>query len=547
MRSLTQVAGILACTLIMTVAAGANPSAGSERGERDQGQDKPQAPPTEKPAEKPPAQPAAKADEPPVVTHHDVRVGGRTLKYTATTGFLPVKSTTGDIEARLFFMAYTLDDAPDAAKRPLMFSFNGGPGSSSVWLHLGALGPRRVKMRPDGGMPAAPYELVDNDQTWLDRTDLVFIDPVGTGYSRAAKPELGSKFWTLDGDIQSVGEFIRLYLTRYKRWASPLFLVGESYGTTRAAGLAGHLIDRGIAFNGIVLVSSILNFQTAEFSKGNDLPYALFLPTYTATAWYHKRLAPELQKDLRSTLSEAEAFANGPYVEALSRGDKLPAERRQAIARDVARFTGLSVEYVEQSNLRIEIQRFCKELLRRDGKTVGRLDSRFTGFDEVGVTSEPEFDPSLAAIRPPYTAMFQQYVTGELGFSSDEPYYILGGGFTQWNWNRDNGFVDTSEALRRAFVRNPYMRLFVASGYFDLATPYFATVYTLSHLGLHPALADRVSTGEYAAGHMMYIDVGELAKLRRDVAAFIDQSLEKTDRPAPAVAPGGRSSDAHIR
>jgi carboxypeptidase C (cathepsin A) len=505
-------------------------------------QDKPQTPPAEKPAP-----PTTRADEPPIVTHHEMRIGGRALKYTATTGFLPIKSATGDVEARLFFMAYTLDDAGDAAKRPLMFSFNGGPGSSSVWLHLGALGPRRVKMRPDGGMPAAPYELVDNDQSWLDRTDLVFIDPVGTGYSRPAKPELGSKFWTLDGDIQSVGEFIRLYLTRYRRWASPLFLVGESYGTTRAAGLAGQLIDRGIAFNGIVLVSSILNFQTAEFNKGNDLPYALFLPTYTATAWYHQRLAPELQKDLRTTLSEAEAFASGRYVEALSRGDRLPADRRQAIARDVARFTGLSIEYVEQSNLRIEIQRFCKELLRREGRTVGRLDSRFTGFDELGVTSEPEFDPSLAAIRPPYTAMFQQYVTGELGFSSDEPYHILGGGFTQWNWNRDNGFVDTSEALRRAFVRNPYMRLFVASGYYDLATPYFATVYTLSHLGLHPALTDRITTGEYAAGHMMYIDVGELAKLRRDVAAFIDLSLERTDRPAPAIAPGGRSSDANIR
>lgn len=528
MQSLKQVAGILAWSLALTFTIAA--------------QDKPKTPPAEKSEA-----PAPKPEEPPVVTHHEARVSGRTLKYTATTGFLPIKSSTGDVEARLFFIAYTLDDAADAQKRPLMFSFNGGPGSSSVWLHLGALGPRRVKMRPDGGMPAAPYELVDNDQTWLDRTDLVFIDPVGTGYSRPAKPELGSKFWTLDGDIQSVGEFIRLYLTRYRRWASPLFLVGESYGTTRAAGLAGHLIDRGIAFNGIVLVSSILNFQTAEFNKGNDLPYALFLPTYTATAWYHKRLAPELQKDLKTTLTEAEAFANGPYVEALSRGDRLPADRRQAIAREVARFTGLSVEYVEQSNLRIEIQHFCKELLRRDGRTVGRLDSRFTGFDELGVTSEPEFDPSLAAIRPPYTAMFQQYVSGDLGFSSDEPYHILGGGFTQWTWNRDNGFVDTSEALRRAFVRNPYMRLFVASGYFDLATPYFATAYTLSHLGLHPALVDRISTGEYAAGHMMYIDVGELVKLRTDVAAFIDRSLEKSDRPAPAVAPGGRSSDANLR
>jgi carboxypeptidase C (cathepsin A) len=505
-------------------------------------QDRPSAVATERPSP-----PAAKADEPPIVTHHEVRVGNRALKYTATTGFLPIKSATNEVEARLFFMAYTLDEASDAARRPLMFSFNGGPGSSSVWLHLGALGPKRVKMLADGGMPAAPYELVDNDQTWLDRTDLVFIDPVGTGYSRAAKPELGSKFWSLDGDIQSVGEFIRLYLTRYRRWPSPLFLVGESYGTTRAAGLAGYLIDRGIAFNGIVLVSSILNFQTAEFSKGNDLPYALFLPTYAATAWYHKRLAPELQRDLSSTLKEAEVFANGPYVEALAYGAALPAERRQAVAREVARLTGLSIEYVEQSNLRIEIQRFCKELLRREGRTVGRLDSRFTGFDELSITSEPEFDPSLAAIRPPFTAAFQHYVSGALGFTSDEPYHILGGGFTQWTWNRDNGFVDTSEALRRAFVRNPHMRLFVASGYYDLATPYFATVYTLNHLGLNPALADRITTGQYAAGHMMYIDLAELAKLRQNVAAFIDRAVEKSDQPAPVDTPGVRSHDANIR
>ena len=360
MRSPKQVLAILAWSLAFTCAVAT--------------QDKPQTPPVEKPAS-----PATKADEPPIVTHHEVRVGGRALKYTATTGFLPIKSSTGDVEARLFFMAYTLDDVADAAKRPLMFSFNGGPGSSSVWLHLGALGPRRVKMRPDGGMPAAPYELVDNDQTWLDRTDLVFIDPVGTGYSRAAKPELGSKFWTLDGDIQSVGEFIRLYLTRYRRWASPLFLVGESYGTTRAAGLAGHLIDRGIAFNGIVLVSSILNFQTAEFNKGNDLPFALFLPTYTATAWYHKRLAPDLQKDLKTTLTEAEAFASGPYVEALSRAVSRVRGAEQFADRDSALLQGApATGWAHRRTARQPLHR-----PRRAGR-----------HERAGVRSQPCGDPS---------------------------------------------------------------------------------------------------------------------------------------------------------
>jgi carboxypeptidase C (cathepsin A) len=258
----------------------------------------------EKPQEKPAAAPAVATDkdwdgERPVVTKHSIRAGGRTLSYTVTTGMMPIRSNTGEVEARMFFMAYTLDGTTDPAKRPLMFSFNGGPGSSSVWLHLGALGPRRVKMLDDGGLPPSPYELVDNEHTWLDQTDLVFNDPVGTGYSRAAKPDLAKKFFSLQGDVQSVGEFIRLYLTKFERWASPLFLVGESYGTTRASALSGYLIDRGIAFNGLLLISAIMNFQTVGFHQGNDLPYAVHLPTYTAIAWYHKKLSPDLQKDLK--------------------------------------------------------------------------------------------------------------------------------------------------------------------------------------------------------------------------------------------------------
>ena len=488
-----------------------------------------------------------KEEEKPVTTKQELRLAGRVLKYTVTTGILPLKSKDGETEARIFFMAYVADRTGGPATRPLMFSFNGGPGSSSVWLHLGAIGPRRVKMLDDGGLPAPPYTLVDNEATWLDKTDLVFIDPVGTGYSRASKPELGSKFWNLDGDIQSVSDFIRLYLTRAHRWASPLFLVGESYGTTRAAGLAGNLIDRGVAFNGIVLVSSILNFQTAEFTKGNDLPYVLYLPTYTATAWYHKRLAPDLQADLQATLKQAEAFALGPYATALAQGDQLPASERTAMASQVSRLTGLPAEFVALSNLRIEIQRFCKELLRSDRRTVGRLDSRFTGIDGDGASSEPEYDPSMAAIRPPYTAAFQHYVATELGFTSDEQYHILGGGFTQWAWNRDNSFVDTSEALRRAFTHNPHMRLFIASGYYDLATPYFATAYTVSHLGLDPVLRERVAGERYQAGHMMYIDVRELARLRNDVGAFLDRALATSAGPGAADAPATGSGHANFR
>jgi carboxypeptidase C (cathepsin A) len=465
------------------------------------------------------------AEEKPVVTQHELKLGGRVLKYTVATGLMPLKNDLGETEGNVFFMAYVADRPGGPDKRPLMFSFNGGPGSSSVWLHLGALGPKRVKMLDDGGMPAPPYQLVDNEHTWLDQTDLVFIDPVGTGYSRPAKPELGRKFWGLQGDLESVGEFIRLYLSRYERWTSPLFLVGESYGTTRAAGLSGHLVERGIAFNGILLVSSILNFQTARFTKGNDTPYPLFLPTYTATAWFHKKLPGDLQaQDLDRVLADVKAFAAGEYTQALAKGDRLSASERTAMIDRLARYTGLEKRYIDETDLRIEIQRFCKELLRAEKRTVGRLDSRFKGIDENAATDTPDFDPSMAAIRPPYTATFNDYVRRSLGYKTDLHYYILGGGFSSWDFP-EGQFADTSEALRSAFSKNPAMKLFVASGHYDLATPFFATEYTLSHLGLDPTQRTRIVTHEYEAGHMMYINVKELARLKGDVAAFISDSL----------------------
>jgi carboxypeptidase C (cathepsin A) len=470
----------------------------------------------------------AMTDGPPVVTRHSIRVNGRELRYSVTTGVMPLKSATGETEARIFYMAYTLDGGHRASERPLMFSFNGGPGSSSVWLHLGALGPRRVEMTDEGFMPAPPFRLVDNDQTWLDVTDLVFIDPVGTGYSRAARPELAQRYFGLQGDIQSVGEFIRLYLTRNQRWTSPLFLVGESYGTTRAAGLSGYLIDRGIAFNGVLLVSSILNFQTARFARGNDLPYLLFLPTYAATAWYHKKLPPDLQQqDLRRTLDEVERWAMTDYAAALARGDGLPPRERQAVIERLARYTGLSRQWLDNSDLRIEIQRFDKELLRDQKRTVGRLDSRFRGMDASAAAELPEFDPSMAAIRPPYTAAFNDYVRTELGFRSDLEYFILGGGIGRWDYGSDNAYADTSNALRSAFAKNPHMKLFVGSGYYDLATPYFATEYTLDHMGLDPSLRPSVTKRYYEAGHMMYIDRRSLAELKRDVAAFVQSATAR--------------------
>jgi carboxypeptidase C (cathepsin A) len=500
---------------------------------REQRQQQPLQQPPATPVQTPVAPtptPPPVPDEPPVITRHEIVIGDKTLKYTVTTGMMPIKNQqTGDTEARMFFMAYTLDGASDARTRPLMFSFNGGPGSSSVWLHLGALGPRRVKMRDDGAMPAPPYDLAANEHTWLDKTDLVFIDPVGTGYSRATRPELAAKFLGLQGDLDSVGEFIRMYLTRNSRWSSPLFLVGESYGTTRASGLSGLLVERGIAFNGVLLISTIMNFQTSRFAPGNDLPLILILPSYTATAWYHKKLPADLQrKPLRQVLDEAERWATSEYTVALGRGDRLQGAERQKVIEQMARYTGLSRTFIDYSDLRVDLGRFNKELLRDQRRTTGRLDSRFTGIDSNAAGERTEFDPSMSAIRPPYTAAFNDYVRRELNYKNDASYWILGGGFTApWNWGSDNAYADTSVALKSAFAKNPFMKLFIAYGYYDMATPYFAAEYTVDHMNLDPSLKANIKTAYYEAGHMMYIDVKSLAKLKQDVAAFIQEALAK--------------------
>ena len=477
--------------------------------------------PAEKKTDKP-DEAAAK----PVTTKHTIKLGGKQLQYTATAGQMPIRNAEGEVEAHIFYMAYTLDSPPEGQRRPLMFSFNGGPGSSSVWLHLGALGPRRVKMRPDGGMPPPPAELVDNEYTWLDLTDLVFIDPVGTGYSRPVKPDLGKKFWSVQGDLDSVGEFIRAYLSEYNRWASPLFIVGESYGTTRASGLSGHLVDRGIALRGIVLVSAVLNFQTLIFSRGNDLPYVLFLPSYTATAWYHKKLPPELQQDMQKTLHEVEQWATAQYSVALAKGDRMTVAERQDIVDHLARYTGISKNFIDRANLRLDEQHFAKELLRAEKRTVGRYDSRFQGIDETAIGNTPDYDPSEAVVRSAFTTTFNDYVRSELHYKSDLEYKILGG-IRQWEWgNAIQGFPNVTDALRRALVKNPYMKVHVASGYYDLATPYFGTHYTIDHLNLDPALRRNVTTSEYEAGHMMYIQSESLTKLKKAVGEFLGNALK---------------------
>lgn len=467
-------------------------------------------------------------------TKHKAVVGGKTLNYTATAGTIILKEEVeeddGEIakpKASIFFIAYTLDDVSEVSQRPLTFSFNGGPGSSSVWLHLGVLGPRRVLMDEEGFAQSPPYRLVNNDHSILDVTDLVFIDPVSTGYSRAVPGEKPQQFHDFKIDIESVGEFIRLYTTRYKRWSSPKFLIGESYGTTRAAGLSGFLQDRhGMFLNGIMLVSSILNFQDARFDIGNDLPNILFLPSYTATAWYHKKLPKELQEDLQSTLEEVEAFAMGEYTLALMKGDKLPETEREKIVSKLIRYTGLSREYIEQTNLRIEIYRFTKELLRDQGLSAGRLDSRFTGSDRDAAGEKPEYDPSYINIQGPYTACLNDYVRSELEFESDLPYEILTGRVLPWNYDKyQNQYVNVAETLRASMTKNPHLKVFVANGYYDLATPYFATRYTFNHLGLNESLQGNISMSYYKAGHMMYIHQPSLVQLKSDLAQFIHTAI----------------------
>jgi carboxypeptidase C (cathepsin A) len=486
----------------------------------------PRRPDEPKAAEKPKEKASTPPTE-PVVTQHEIKLNGKVLKYKATTGLMPIQGAEGEVEANIFYIAYTVEGTGDVAKRPLMFSFNGGPGSASVWLHLGALGPKRVEM-PDVVIPPPPYRLVDNESTWLDQTDLVFIDPVGTGYSRASKPELTKKFHGLQGDIQSVGEFIRLYLTRNERWGSPLFLVGESYGTTRAAGLAGRLVERnGIAFNGVILISSVLNFQTLQFDKGNDVPYALYLPTYTATAWYHKKLPKDLQRDLKSTLDAAEKWAETDYTLALAKGDRLTSEERKATIDGLAKFTGLDPVYIDLADLRIEPTRFRKELLRHDRKTIGRLDSRYVGFEAPGGSDRGGYDPSMAAIRPPYTATVYQYLRDALGYKTDVPYNILGEGVGPWDWGLTGrqGYPETATALRDAFAHNPSMKVLIASGYYDLATPFAATEYTFAHMELAPSFRENIRFEEYEAGHMMYVNPAMLVKLKKDAVEFISRSI----------------------
>lgn len=474
------------------------------------------APPKEKKESEPPRDQIS-------TTQHSVRIGSETVAYTAKAGTIVLKNDDGEPRASFFLISYTKDGA-DPARRPVVFTFNGGPGSSSVWLHMGAFGPKRVAYKDDEGHAATPpFRIVDNEYSILDVADLVFIDPVTTGFSRSIPASDAKKFHGFESDVESVGQIIRLWTTRNGRWLSPRYLAGESYGTTRAAGLAGWLQDQGYYLNGVMLISSILNFGTARFDSGNDLPYILFLPTYTATAWYHKRLPADLQSaPIERAVADAEEFALTEYAVALMKGDRMSDAERRNVVEKLARFTGLTPGYIEQTNLRVHIQRFDKELLRDQRRTVGRLDSRFIGMDRDSAGETPEEDPSYAAIFGEYTAAINDWVRRGLKFETDLPYEILTGKVRPWSYDRyQNRYLDVSETLRAAMNQNPDLRVLVANGYYDLATPFSATNYTFARMQLEPPLRGNVTMTYYAGGHMMYIDRAAHRKLREDVVRFL--------------------------
>jgi carboxypeptidase C (cathepsin A) len=467
------------------------------------------------------------------VTHHSITINGQTLEYTATAGYLRINGKQGKPRADLFFVAYEKKgDQKAKGKRPVTFAFNGGPGASSVFLHVGALGPRRILLKDEGKNASPPYQLVDNEYTWLNFTDLVFIDPMGTGYSRPC-PEVDAKqFYSLKEDVQLVGDFIRLYITQCNRWASPKFIAGESYGGTRAAGLAGYLQDDlNMDLNGLILISPALDFQTILFETGNDLPYPLFLPSYTAAAWYHKKLPEALQSsDLPKVLKEAEKWAVNEYNLALMKGSALSSSERDQVIEKLAYYTALPPDYINNHNLRLGQMDFIRELLRKEHQVIGLLDSRFEGIDPDPGREYGEYDPSLFLVSGPFGAVMNDYVRNELKYVNDLPYEVLNEDVNRsWNWvsslHGGQGFTNVTGELRRAISKNKYLKVMVASGYYDLTTPYFMNAYTVNHLGLDSSLQANITIFYYDVGHQIYVHLPSLKKLTGDASAFMSKTI----------------------
>jgi carboxypeptidase C (cathepsin A) len=468
-------------------------------------------------------------EEKPKESRGSVTIGGKEIKYLAKTGMMPLLKEDGSGErASVFFVYYAVTNgdgqplAKDAAgKRPITYCFNGGPGSAAVWLHFGGLGPKKVDLAPDGLTPSPRAAVVPNPNSILDVTDLVFIDPVGTGASRPAKGEKAEQFWGVDEDVESVGEFVRLFTTREQRWASPKYLCGESYGGIRASGLAQFLQNRhGFFLDGVVSISGVLNFESIS---GGTLGLINYLPAYTATAHYHKKLPPDLQSNRDKAIVESRAFAQGEYASALIKGNTLPTDQRVKVIAQLARFTGLDADLIDRANLRITSSLFFKNLLRKEGKIIGRFDGRVVAEDADRISPSPEFDPSYTNVYGPFSAAANGSIRGDLGYEWDLPYRILGG--VNWSYSKYGGrYVNVEDRLAEAMKDNPKMRVMLCLGWRDLAVPPDSTLYSIGQLRIPDSLRGNIRVEYYESGHMMYLNQPDAEKLRRDLVSFIGQS-----------------------
>ena len=485
----------------------------------------------EKPAESTPP-----PKEESSVAEHSIKIGGQTIPYKAIAGTILLKNEKDEPQALIYSTTYARTDAKDLSQRPISFIYNGGPGSASVWLHMGAFGPRRVVTASADATPPPPYKVTDNAYSLLDKTDMVFIDPVGTGFSHAVGKAQDKDFWGVDQDVKSLAQFITLYASRNNRWNSPKFLIGESYGTFRSAALSHYLqAHDGMDFNGIDLISNVLDLGTISFPPGSDLPYVFYLPSYAATAWYHKILQNR-PDNLTAFLEDARKFAQTEYLSALMKGSKLTPAEKSDMAKKLSRYTGLSEDYLLKANLRVRLGQFMEELQRSRGLTTGRLDSRYTGptYDLLGEFAES--DPQSTAVTGAFTAAFNTYVRDELKFGQDKTYHAISEGVgANWDWKHDTGrgrgffpgAPNVEGDLVQAMLANPHLQVEVENGLYDLATPFFATEYTVDHLGLPEKLQKNIRLQYYDAGHMMYLRDEDLAKLKGNVAAFIEAAAKQ--------------------
>jgi carboxypeptidase C (cathepsin A) len=459
-----------------------------------------------------------------------VTVDGSRINYTVTPGTLTIRDDEGKSIASMFYVAYTADRPKTARPRPLTFLFNGGPGSSSMWLHMGSFGPVRVDTPTTDASAPPPYRIVPNPESIIDRTDLVFLDAIGTGLSRPLGEAKGAAFWGVDQDIDAFARGIRRYLAKYDRWSSPKFLLGESYGTLRAAGLAHTMQERGMQLSGVILLSTILNYGIRN--PGFDQIYVSYLPSYAATAWYHNRI-PNRSADLQAFLKEVRDYARGPYLTALAQGDDLPDAERDAVARQLSAYTGLSTEFLIRNDLRVELARFRKELLRDQRRTVGRLDSRFLGIDLDVAGESPEYDAADAAISGAYIGALNSYLFGTLGYETKLTYRPNFYSQISPAWDRKHkapgqqqrmDSANTAIDLALAMRQNPHLKVLALNGYYDMATPFGGAEYALKHMQLDPSLRRNVTYAYYPSGHMIYIEPGSMTALKRDLDAFYDSA-----------------------